>query len=95
MSAIQQASETREIWFYTPALLFTFETRSTHYKFSMLCADQNREMFSQKPVLFFQLKMEHSIVEYFHVWQFVDTKQVARSTIMVHKQLFLPGTVCC
>ena len=61
----------------------------------MFCADQNRETFSQKVALFYRLKMEHSIVEYFHVWQSVDTKQVARSTIIVHKQLFLPGTVCC
>ena len=38
-----------------------------------------------KTVKRFRLNME----------QFVDTKQVARSTIMVHKQLFLPGTVCC
>ena len=87
-----------EIWFYTPALLFTFV--NAHYKLNMLCTDQNRRLKSRiraptQKSHFFWLKMEHSIVEYSDVWQSVDTKQVVRSTITVHKQLFLPGTVCC
>ena len=50
----KNARETREIWVYTPALLFTFVY--AHYKFNMFCANQNRETFLKSRICFFGLR---------------------------------------